>query len=339
MRILEGIMASQKINPKECPRYLNEFFTFQRVVKIKAERTLESYYIDLRIFLRYVKLTKGEVSPGTPMNDITISDVPLEWVRDFSKLDILNYLSYVATDRGNTAKTRHRKLASLKVFYKCLYRDLNLIPSDPAKDIDYPKMHEHLPKFLTLNDSIKLLENMNRDDPYYYRDYCIITLFLNCGMRLSELVGLNLQDVNLDERTMRLLGKGDKERIIHINDACADSIVQYVKERHPSPVEPDALFLSKRGTRISISRVQQIVDNALRDSNLDNQGYSTHKLRHTAATIMYQHGNVDTLILKEILGHKSISTTEIYTHISNESVKEAMDASPLANIRNQKRQK
>lgn len=339
MRILEGIMASQKINPKECPRYLNEFFTFQRVVKIKSERTLESYYIDLRIFLRYVKLTKGEVRPDTPMRDITISDIPIEWVRDFSKLDILNYLSYVATERGNTAKTRHRKLASLKVFYKCLYRDLNLIPSDPTKDIDYPKMHEHLPKFLTLNDSIKLLENMNKDDPYYYRDYCIITLFLNCGMRLSELVGLNLQDVNLDERTMRLLGKGDKERIIHINDACADSIVRYVSERETSPVEPDALFLSKRGTRITNRRVQQIVDNALRDSNLDNQGYSTHKLRHTAATLMYQHGNVDTLILKEILGHKSISTTEIYTHISNESVKEAMDASPLANIRSKNKPK
>lgn len=332
-------MASQKINPKECPRYLNEFFTFQRVVKIKSERTLESYYIDLRIFLRYVKLTKGDVRPDTPMKDITISDIPIEWVRDFSKLDILNYLSYVATERGNTAKTRHRKLASLKVFYKCLYRDLNLIPNDPTKDIDYPKMHEHLPKFLTLNDSIKLLENMNKDDPYYYRDYCIITLFLNCGMRLSELVGLNLQDVNLDERTMRLLGKGNKERIIHINDACADSIVQYVSERETSPVEPDALFLSKRGTRITNRRVQQIVDNALRDSNLDNQGYSTHKLRHTAATLMYQHGNVDTLILKEILGHKSISTTEIYTHISNESVKEAMDASPLANIRSKNKPK
>lgn len=336
--MLEGIMAAQKIKPKECPPYLNEFFTYQRVVKIKAERTLESYYIDLRLFLRYVKAVNGDVKPDTPMNDIVISDVPLEYVRDFSKLDILNYLSYVATERNNTAKTRHRKLASLKVFYNCLYRDLDLIPDDPTKDVDYPKMHEHLPKFLTLDDSIKLLENMDRDDPYYYRDYCIITLFLNCGMRLSELVGLNLQDVNLDERTMRLLGKGNKERIIHINDACASSIVQYVNERKPSPAEPNALFLSKRGTRITNRRVQQIVDNALRDSNLDHKGYSTHKLRHTAATLMYQHGKVDTLILKEILGHKSISTTEIYTHISNESVKEAMDASPLANIQNIKTQ-
>ncbi len=330
-------MAELKINPKECPYYLNEFFTYQRVVLLKAERTLESYYIDLRLFLRYVKLTKGNIDPKTPLKDITISDIPIELVKNFTKLDVLNYLSYVATERQNTAKTRHRKLASLKVFYKCLYRDLNLIPDNPTKDVDYPKMHEHLPKYLTLDDSIKLLENMNTEDPFYLRDYCIVTLFINCGMRLSELVGLNFQDINLNERSMRLLGKGNKERIIHINDACADAIIQYIDVREHSEAEPNALFISKRGTRITNRRVQQIVENALKDSNLDNQGYSTHKLRHTAATLMYQHGNVDTLVLKEILGHKSISTTEIYTHISNESLKEAMDASPLANIKNSKK--
>lgn len=331
-------MASKKINPKDCPQYLNEFFTYQRVVKIKSERTLESYYVDLRLFLRYVKLTKGDIDPATPLREISISDVPIEYVRDFSRRDILNYLSYVATERQNSAKTRHRKLASLKVFYKCLYRDLTLIPADPTKDVDYPKMHEHLPKFLTLDDSIRLLENMHEDNPFYYRDYCIITLFMNCGMRLSELVGLNMQDVNLDERTMRLLGKGNKERVIYINDACVDSIVRYISERQPSKAEPNALFLSKRGTRITNRRVQQIVDSALKDSHLDNQGYSTHKLRHTFATLSYRHGNVDILILKEILGHKSISTTEIYTHIANESVREAMDKLPLANIQNRKKQ-
>ena len=277
-------MASGKIKPKECPPFLNEFFTYQRVVKIKSERTLESYYIDLRLFLRYIKLTGNGITPDTPMNKIPINDVTLEDISHLTKLDILNYLSYVATERNNTAKTRHRKLASLKVFYKCLYRDLNLIPDDPTKDVDYPKMHEHLPKFLTLDDSIKLLQNMNEEDPYYYRDYCIITLFINCGMRLSELVGINLQDVDLDERTLRLLGKGNKERIIHINDACASALVQYLGERPDSPAEPNALFLSKRGTRITNRRVQQIVDNALRDSHLDNQGYSTHKLTHRRNT-------------------------------------------------------
>ncbi len=330
-------MSVIKINPKECPTYLNEFFTYQRVVKIKGERTLESYYIDLRLFLRYLKTTKGNVDPNVSFNKLTISDVPLEYVSSFTKLEALQYLNYVATERQNSAKTRHRKLASLKVFFKCLYRDLNLIPDNPLKDVDYPKMHEHLPKYLTLDDSINLLNNMSVDDPYYERDYCIVTLFINCGMRLSELTGLNYQDINLNERSMRLLGKGNKERIIHINDACAYAITQYLNVKKLSADEPNALFLSKRGTRITNRRVQQIVDDALKDSNLDNKGYSVHKLRHTAATLMYQHGNVDTLVLKEILGHKSISTTEIYTHIANEKLKEAMDANPLANLNSKKK--
>lgn len=328
-----------KIDPNECPYYLNDFFTYQRVVKLKAEKTIEAYYSDLKLFLRYLKVKHGDVKADTPFKFIEIKDIPLDYIRSFTKLDTLQYLNYVASERGNTAKTRHRKLASLRMFFRCLYRDLNLITADPTKDVDYPKMHEHLPKFLTLDESINLLENMNTDDPFYLRDYCIITLFVNCGMRLSELVGLNLQDVNLDERSMRLLGKGNKERIIHVNDACADAILTYLPTRKKSDEEPNALFLSKRGTRISNRRVQQIVDNALKDSNLDQRGLSTHKLRHTAATIMYQHGNVDPLMLKEILGHKSISTTEIYTHISNEGMKQAMDATPLANIKNQKKPK
>ncbi len=322
------------INPDECPYFLNDFFTYQRVVLLKSEKTIEAYYIDLRVFLRYLKVKKGVVPQNTPFKNIDISDIPIEYIKSLTKFDILQYLNYVASERNNSAKTRHRKLASIRLFFRCMYRDLGLIDSNPAKDVDYPKMPDHLPKFLTLDESIKLLENMNTEDPFYLRDYCIVTLFINCGMRLSELVGLNMQDVNLDERSMRLLGKGNKERIIHINDACADAILTYLPTRKPSDKAPHALFLSKQGSRISNRRVEQIVDNALRDSNLDNRGFSTHKLRHTAATLMYQHGNVDPLMLKEILGHKSISTTEIYTHISNEGLKQAMDASPLANIKN-----
>lgn len=322
------------VNPDECPYFLNDFFTYQRVVLLKSEKTIEAYYIDLRVFLRYLKVKKGVVPKDTPFKNIDISDIPIEYIKSLTKLDILQYLNYVAAERNNSAKTRHRKLASIRLFFRCMYRDLGLIDSDPAKDVDYPKMPDHLPKFLTLDESINLLENMNTDDPFYLRDYCIVTLFINCGMRLSELVGLNMQDVNLDERSMRLLGKGNKERIIHINDACADAIVSYIPTRKQSDKEPNALFLSKQGSRLCNRRVEQIVDNALRDSNLDHRGFSTHKLRHTAATLMYQHGNVDPLMLKEILGHKSISTTEIYTHISNEGLKQAMDASPLANIKN-----
>lgn len=330
---------SSKINPKQCPDFLNDFLAHQRIVKNRAERTIESYFIDLRLFLRYLKINREVVPPNTPMEDIIISDIDLELVTKVTSNDIYHYLSHTATERHNNAKTRHHKLASLKVFYKFLRTEMKAIKVEPTKDVEYPKLGEGLPKYLTLNESIKLLSNMNPEHQYYYRDYCIITLFVNCGMRLSELVGLNIQDVNLDERTMRLLGKGNKERIIHINDACADAIVQYLKLRRPVEENIHALFLSKRGTRITNRRVQQIVDDALRDSHLDNRGYSTHKLRHTAATLMYQHGGVDTLVLKNILGHKSIATTEIYTHISNESLAEAMDASPLSSIQNHRRPK
>ena len=165
------------------------------------------------------------------------------------------------------------------------------------------------------------------------RNYCIITLFLNCGMRLSELVGLNFSDINMETRTMRLLGKGDKERIIYINDACVQSLLNYFSVRPASSKEQNAIFISKRLTRISKRRVQQIVEDSLFAAGLENQGITTHKLRHTAATLMYQHGNVDTLVLKEILGHKSISTTEIYTHLSSENLKKASESSPLSSVK------
>ena len=247
------------INPDECPYFLNDFFTYQRVVLLKSEKTIEAYYIDLRVFLRYLKVKKGVVPKDTPFKNIDISDIPIEYIKSLTKLDILQYLNYVAAERNNSAKTRHRKLASIRLFFRCMYRDLGLIDSDPAKDVDYPKMPDHLPKFLTLDESINLLENMNTEDPFYLRDYCIVTLFINCGMRLSELVGLNMQDVNLDERSMRLLGKGNKERIIHINDACADAIVSYLPTRKQSDKEPNALFLSKQGSRLCNRRVEQIV--------------------------------------------------------------------------------
>lgn len=297
---------------------------------MRSELTLDEYFADLKLFLKYLQKTKGGAAEA--LEDINIADVPFDLVKRFSKLDALNYMNFLATDRKNSAKTRKRKLASLKSFYKCLFRDLNMIDDNPVKDLDYPKLPETLPKYLTLENSLKLLGGVDGEDPYFERDYCIITLFINCGMRLSELVGLNIQHIDLNERSMRLFGKGSKERMIHINDACADAISRYLSERKPSELEKSALFLSKRGTRISARRVQQITENALKNCNLDNMGYSPHKLRHTAATLMYQHGGADTLILKEILGHKSTSTTEIYTHMSNEKLKNAMDASPLANV-------
>lgn len=320
-----------EINKDECPYYLNEYIFYMKVIKGRSERTIEAYYIDLRLFLRYIKLTKYNLPADTDIETISIKDLPAEILKQITLNDAIEFLYYTSSERDNHAATRARKASSLKSFFNYLFKNTNLIDKNPVKDLELPSLKKALPKFLTLEESLELLNNIKSSNPV--RDYCIITLFLNCGMRLSELVGLNIKDINLNEKTMRLLGKGNKERIIYINEACVDALKNYLKSRESSVKDPNALFLSSRGTRINKRRVQQIVEECLKHANLDGKGISTHKLRHTAATLMYQHGNVDTLVLKEILGHKSIATTEIYTHLSDEKLKKAADSSPLANVK------
>jgi site-specific recombinase XerD len=315
---------------KNCPDFLGQFFTYQRVILMKSEKTSETYFYDLRLFLRFLKrLRSGDNK--IPLEEIDIKDITAADLDKVTKLEVLEYLNFVAAERGNNARTRKRKLASLKTLFKCLYKDLALISKNDVKDLDYPKLPSSVPKYLSLDESRRLLQSFSAEEKNFIRDYCIVTLFINCGMRLSELTGLNLQSVDLDERTLRLLGKGNKERIIHINDACAFALSDYFAVRPES--DSDALFLSRNHRRITNRRVEQIIDNALKECGLDGRGLSVHKLRHTAATLMYQYGKADPILLKEILGHKSVSTTEIYTHINSESINKAMDDNPLANIK------
>ncbi|MBE6838186.1 MAG: tyrosine recombinase XerC [Ruminococcus sp.] len=316
------------IDYTEIPPYLGEYITYLRVVKGRGERTIEAYYTDLRMFLRYLKKTK--LGDNSEFDEIDISDVPISVIQDFTLNDAYVFLDYVSRNRSNAATTRARKVSSLKGFFKFLSVKTTYLTKDPIKNLELPSLKKGLPHFMTLEQSIDFLKSVNSNN--IERDYCIITLFLNCGMRLSELVGINRQDISFTERTLRLLGKGNKERVIYINDACISAIQNYISSREQPKSEPDALFISRNGKRISKRRVQQIVEDTLKAAGLDKQGLSTHKLRHTAATLMYQHGNVDTLVLKEVLGHKSISTTEIYTHVSNKLLQNAADNSPLANV-------
>ncbi|MDR0975123.1 MAG: tyrosine-type recombinase/integrase [Ruminococcus sp.] len=317
---------------EDCPDFLNSFITYQRVILMKSEATISAYYSDLQIFLRFLLREQGK-------DDSSIKEMTVGDLKKVTKLTGLMFLNYIASDRQNNARSRKRKLAALNTFFKCLVNDLDILTENPIQNISYPKLPVSMPKFLSFEESKALLSGISPDNPFYLRDYCIVTLFVNCGMRLSELVGLNLTSINLDSRNMRLLGKGNKERIIHINDACAFAILDYINVRLPADVnpekvkDPDALFLSKQLRRITGRRVEQIVENALAACHLDGRDLSVHKLRHTAATLMYNHGGADALTLKEILGHKSVSTTEIYTHIAPERISSAMDNNPLANIK------
>lgn len=317
---------------RDCPYYLEDFLTNIKVIKDRADRTEEAYYIDIRTFLRYLKIKHHDVPSDTEWTEISISDVPIEYIESFSLNDAYVYLRYLKDVRKNETATRARKSSALKQFYIYLHKKAKLISDNPLNDLELPRIKNKLPKYLSLEDSQKLLQSI--DSKFKERDYCIILLFLNCGMRLSELVGLDLRDYSKDNQTLRLLGKGNKERIVYLNQSCIEALDNYIDNCRPDETAKDknALFLSANKTRINKRRVQQIVEENLTRAGLSNMGITTHKLRHTAATLMYQHGGVDTLVLKDILGHKSIATTEIYTHLSNENLKEAAQANPLANF-------
>lgn len=323
-------MKEEYIN--DCPDYLRGFLTNLTLVRDRGDRTEEAYYIDIRTFLRYLKIKNGMASRNDEYGEIKIVDTPFEYVRKFTLTDAYEYLGYLKSIRHNSTATRARKSSSLKQFFNYLHKKAHLLNENPLIDLELPRVKNKLPKYLSLEQSLELLKNVN--SKYQERDFCILALFLNCGMRLSELVGMDIRDYSRDNRTLRLLGKGRKERIIFLNDACVDALESYLKVRPVVESEPNAVFLSRNNKRIDKRRVQQIVEENLTKAGLGNLGVSTHKLRHTAATLMYQHGNVDTLVLKNILGHKSIATTEIYTHLSDESMKQAADSSPLSKVKN-----
>ena len=318
---------------QDCPDYLKEFLFYILTIRGRSKRTVDAYYIDLRTFLRYikcVKIMKQDPDKQDDFSNIQIKDITIDDIASIVLSDVYAFLSFTANERDNNAKTRSRKVSSIRSFFRYLTVKSNYLKTNPVENLEVPSVKKSMPRYLTLEESLELLTHIESSN--YERDFCIVTLFLNCGMRLSELVGINLYDIR--ENTIRLLGKGNKERMIYLNDACQNAISAYLAVRVPPNNEKhrDALFLSSRGTRITPRRVEQIIDDCLRQAGLEGQGYSPHKLRHTAATLMYQHGNVDIRVLKEILGHVSLSTTEIYTHVSDTQMENAAKSSPLSNV-------
>lgn len=308
------------------PVYLKDFLIYIEVIQGKSKATANEYLLDLRTFLRYIKC-KSVIGSFDNFNDISIDDVSIDLIKNIDLSYLYEYIYYISTERDNSASSRARKVSSIKSFFKYLNVKAKLLPDNPAKDLDAPKIPAQLPKHLTLEESKKLLQSVKGE--FEVRNFCILTLFLNCGLRISELTGINISSITDEKFTV--IGKGNKERTIYLNSACKKAINEYLSVRpHEGVIDRDALFLSKRKTRISVKMVQVVVKDALKEAGLDTTKYSAHKLRHTAATLMYKHGHVDVRALQEILGHKQLSTTQIYTHISNDQLKDAINKNPLS---------
>ena len=320
------------------PDYLNSFLDYSITILNKSPNSIKEYNYDLSMFLKYIK-KRFELTTETDFSAITIKDIPISVIQKIQLDDIHAFLSYLAIELKSKPTTRARKVSTIRIFFNYLSQKTNLISNNPAQNLETPKLGKRMPKYLTLDESKKLLDvtiTQNPDDENAIRDYAIITLFLNCGIRLSELVGINMKDIILSECKLNVIGKGNKERTIYLNKACMEAIQNYINNARPKEnihyASKDALFLSNRRERISNRTVQYIVKKELQKAGLDTTKYSVHKLRHTAATLMYQYGNTDIRALQELLGHKSISTTEIYTHVDNLQVRNAVENNPLANL-------
>ena len=326
------------INIGDMPPLVRDFASYKSAIQNCSVKTVSEYLLDLRTFFRFLVADRTGISPESEeFLKIDIKDLDLDFMKSISTEDIYGFLMYSGTVRQNMWSAKARKLSAVKAFFKFLTVKRKLLEVNPAIDIEAPKPKKSLPKVLTMEEAKLLLDAVKNDkeSKSNVRDYAIITLFLNCGMRVSELVGIDISDIDHELRSLRVVGKGNKERIVYLNDACRFAIGDYISERlqsDQSKITTKALFLSSRDQRISVKTVQWMVYKYLDLAGLGSKHYSVHKLRHTAATLMYQSGNVDVRVLKDILGHEQLNTTQIYTHVSNESMEKAMAQNPLSNI-------
>lgn len=312
----------------DVPSYVQDFLFYISNNKNRSNLTIQEYYYDLRKFFKFLKKVKLDLDDD--IDKIDVSRIDLEFIQQITIEDINKYLAYLSIKRSDKPVTRARKIAAIKTFFNYMCIKRKLVKSNPTIELETPNLGKRIPKYLTLDESIALLHSI--DGKFKERDLAIITLFLNCGLRLSELVNINIS--NIKDKKLKVTGKGNKEREIYLNNACVGAIDNYLKVRPQNGLkDKDALFLSKRGTRIGKRMVELIVKKYIILAGLDPKRYSPHKLRHTAATLMHKYGNVDIRTLQQLLGHSSISTTQIYTHIDDEQVKKSLDSNPLNNVK------
>ena len=327
------------ISREQNPDFLNSFLDYSITILNKSPNSIKEYNYDLATFLKYISI-HFKLTNDKELKNVDISNFSIESLKRITLNDIHAFVSYLAVDLRAKPATRARKISSIRIFFKYLTTKAHILSENPAQDLETPKLGKRMPKYLSLEESRKMLDTADdEDNRNHERDYAITTLFLNCGLRLSELIGINIPDIDFSECKMTVIGKGNKERTVYLNKACMFAISDYLSSRppkhlikHDSKNSEKALFLSEQKKRISNRTVQAIISKELKQAGLDSKNLSVHKLRHTAATLMYQYGGVDIRALQELLGHQSISTTEIYTHVNNEQVRNAVESNPLANI-------
>lgn len=341
---------------KDAPQLIKDFIFYEKIVKGRSELTVRNYYNDIRTFFRFYKILNGRASNlPEEFGKISVSDITEDDICSVDLQTAQQFLIFMKDEKNNGQKARYRKAVSLRQFYKFLTNNKHFFEVSPMANLALPSPKPALPKYLTLEQALEMLTHINTPDPK--RDYCIVVFFLNCGMRLSELVGINLKDIRKttdlngnETYSLKVLGKGNKERIVYLNNACVDAYYDYVAPDETDTdirdasgcrdmsAPTDALFISRLKKRISNRRVQQIVDECFRSCGLENMGFSVHKLRHTAATLMYQNG-VDIRVLKDVLGHENLNTTQIYTHVSNAQMEDATRKNPLSSAEHKKASK
>jgi integrase/recombinase XerD len=312
------------------PKRLMEFLNYLTVIKAKSINTIDGYRIDLTMFFRFLKYSKEVRSKTVKFDEINIDDIDDSFIKNIVLSDIYAFLSFTENQRNNSAYARARKVAAIRSFFKYLSAKTKILTENPASDLETPKISKRNPVYLTLEESKSLLNSIDADNKHYKRDLCIITLFLNCGLRLSELCSIDISRIKEDILT--IVGKGNKERTVYLNKACLKALLEYMTVRRTIETleeHKDALFISERKSRINKRTVEKIVKKYIEAAGLDKSKYSPHKLRHTAATLMYKHGKVDIRSLQKILGHENISTTQIYTHVDDDKLRQAVNSNPL----------
>lgn len=332
-------MATQ-YNPREYSLALRDFASYKQSIAGCSPRTVNEYMLDLRTFFRFIISSRTGIAYGTPEYEkIDLKVIDINFLRSVETSEIYEFLFFCDSVLQNAPNARARKLSAIKGLYKYYTKTKMMLEKNPAEIVETPKKQKTLPKHMNYEEAVSFIATVRNDtsqtDFLRIRNFCIVTLFLNCGMRLSELVSINLNDIDRFLRSVRIIGKGNKERIIYFNDACRAALEEYIPMREDQKTATEnenALFLSRRGKRIDNRMVQLMVDKYLELSGLGNRGLSVHKLRHTAATLMYSRGGVDVRVLKEILGHEQLNTTQIYTHVSNSEVEAAMAKNPLSTL-------